>query len=67
MPEIAGDAARLVDPLDYMQITEAIIAVLDNEELRQDMKQKGLLQAAKFTWEASARDLISTYERAAAA
>jgi glycosyltransferase involved in cell wall biosynthesis len=67
MPEISGDAAQLVDPMDYIQITEAICTVLGNNQLREDMKRKGLVQAAKFTWEASARDLISTYECAAVA
>jgi len=62
MPEVAADAALLIDPFQYEQITEGIIKLLTNDELRNNYKQKGKERAAGFTWEASARKLLSIYD-----
>ena len=61
MPEIASDAALFVDPLDYHQIKERIIAVLNDKELESQLKEKGLKRAENFTWKSSAEQLLSVY------
>ena len=63
MPEVAADAALLVDPYQHEQITEGIIGILSNDELRNKYKQKGKARAAQFTWKASAKELLSIYEQ----
>lgn len=62
LPEVAGDAAILVDPED----TEALIGALRNmaadEGLRQDMAARGLARSRLFTWEKAARETWAVYQ-----
>ena len=50
LPEIAGDAAVLVDPTDPEALADGLASVLTSVELRQELVARGLLQAAKFSW-----------------
>ena len=54
LPEVAGDAAVLVDPYDAIDIKEGIKRVLSDPVLREEMKRKGLQRAREFSWERSA-------------
>jgi glycosyltransferase involved in cell wall biosynthesis len=63
LPEVAGDAALLVDPLDTQALAEAMRRALDDTRLRSEMVQKGLEQARRFTWAVSARQLMEIYHR----
>jgi len=65
LPEVLGDAALLVDPLDHHALASAIIRVLEDGSLRQCLLAKGLEQAAKYTWTAAAERALSLYRRAA--
>jgi glycosyltransferase involved in cell wall biosynthesis len=58
LPEVAGDAALLHDPLDVPALSDAIDRVLEDKELRKTMIERGLAQAARFTWERSAQQLL---------
>lgn len=49
--EVAGDAALLVNPLCTEQITENINRLLNDDDLRDSLIQKGLVQASNYTWE----------------
>ncbi|MCP4542327.1 MAG: glycosyltransferase family 4 protein [Chloroflexi bacterium] len=62
LPEVAGDAAMLVDPLDVDDLAEAMARVLESIGLRQGMIERGLVQATRFTWERAARQLLSTFD-----
>ena len=53
LPEVAGDAAVLVDPYDPEAIGDAIYRVLTDEALRCGLRQKGIARAREFSWEAS--------------
>ena len=57
MPEIAGDAALIIDPTDTGQIAKAMDRLLNSEELRNDLIAKGQERAKLFTWQRSA-DLL---------
>lgn len=59
MPEICGDAAALVNPLDEEDIVKGIMAVLSDKEYAEGLRKKGYEQEKKFTWETSAQQLIS--------
>jgi glycosyltransferase involved in cell wall biosynthesis len=50
MPEVAGDAALLVDPTSVEQIAEAMKRIVSESSLRQILREKGLLRAAQFPW-----------------
>jgi alpha-1,3-rhamnosyl/mannosyltransferase len=58
LPEVAGDAALLVDPLDVDGLSEAMDRAIEDAEQRQTMIERGLARAACFTWERSAQQLF---------
>jgi glycosyltransferase involved in cell wall biosynthesis len=62
LPEVAGDAALLVDPNSTESIAEAIGRLTISEELRKEMIGRGLRRAAQFTWEDAVRKTWSVYE-----
>jgi len=61
MPEVAGDAAVIIDPYKPEEITAAIINIQSNNELKADLIKKGLVQAAKFSWKAMAEHVFKIY------
>ncbi|MBL8154833.1 MAG: glycosyltransferase family 4 protein [Anaerolineae bacterium] len=63
MPEVAGDAALLVDPYDVEAIAHAVRRLIEDSNLRQSLVQSGLDRAKQFTWEKSARQLLQVYQR----
>jgi len=65
LPEVAGDAALLVDSLNAKEIAAAMQQVLQNEALRQRMIAAGRLQASRFSWEQTARLNRDVYIKAA--
>jgi len=54
MPEVAGDAAVLVDPLNYKMIANAMSQIYDNDSLRAELIAKGRIQIEKFSWDKTA-------------
>ncbi len=65
LPELAGDAALLVDPLDVAAIADALALLARDEGLRRSLAVKGLAQAQKFTWAAAARAALAAFEGSA--
>jgi glycosyltransferase involved in cell wall biosynthesis len=63
LPEVAGDAALLVDPHDNDALAHAITRLLDDEQLCESLRLKGYQRARQFTWEASARKMLDLYQR----
>ncbi len=61
IPEVAGDAAMLIDPNDFMQIAEAILKVISDRKLRQDLINKGKTRASLFSWENTAKKTLEAY------
>lgn len=51
MPEIANDAAILVNPLSPTEIAEAMMLLISDEKLRRKYKEKGIMRAQHYTWE----------------
>lgn len=67
MPEVAGDAALLVDPRDVSQISEAMRRLAEDDVLAEDLRQRGKQRAVLFTWEKCARETWAVYEDALSA
>ena len=65
IPEVVGDAALTVDPLDAEAFAAAISTVLTDGELRTRLTAKGLQRAARFSWEDTARIIVRVYQEAA--
>ncbi|MCX7593401.1 MAG: glycosyltransferase family 4 protein [Fischerella sp.] len=62
LPEVAGDAAILVQPTDVEAIAEAVIHLNSDPDFRQQLIDKGLTRAKSFTWEKTAEQVASIYE-----
>lgn len=61
LPEVAGEAALLVDPGDVEGMAAAMAAVVDSASLREHLRQKGFAQARSFSWETTARKTLELY------
>jgi glycosyltransferase involved in cell wall biosynthesis len=61
LPEVAGDAAVLVDPYDPHAIADGIYRVLTDEQLRKDLRHRGVARAGMFSWEQSVRRVRRIY------
>ena len=64
IPEVASDAAVLVNPESTKEIAAALKKVLGNKKLQQKMCQAGQKQAAKFSWEKAAKQTLKVYQAA---
>jgi alpha-1,3-rhamnosyl/mannosyltransferase len=64
LPEVVGDAAMLVDPLDVEALAAAIRRLWDDEAARDDLRTRGLRRACRFTWEVTARLTLEAYAAA---
>lgn len=64
MPEVAGQAGLLVDPLDIEEIAGGLGEMVNNKNLRQDLVKKGFVQVKKFSWEKTARETLKVYQQA---
>ena len=65
LPEVVADAGLLVDPFEVGEIAAALARVIDNPDLRQELRVKGLQRASEFTWQATARRTLEVYEQVA--
>src|SRR5437588_6208204 len=63
LPEVAGDAALLIDPHNTGELSAAIMRILQDKSLQEELRQKGYERAKQFTWQASARKMLSIYQK----
>jgi len=63
LPEVVGDAALLVDPYDVSALGHAITRLLEDEQLREGLQQKGYQRVQHYTWHASASKMLSVYQK----
>jgi glycosyltransferase involved in cell wall biosynthesis len=65
LPEVVGNAAVLVNPENVFEIMRALLRVLLDQTVREKYKQRGYEQAKRFSWDASARQILGAYEAVA--
>jgi glycosyltransferase involved in cell wall biosynthesis len=65
LPEVVDDAAILVNPENVFDIARGISQVLLDETLRADLIRRGREQAARFSWERTAQQVLEIYLEAA--
>ena len=65
LPEQAGDAALLFDPLSVQAIADAVGQMATNPTLREDLRQRGTRRLKDFSWERTAKAYRAVYRRAA--
>jgi glycosyltransferase involved in cell wall biosynthesis len=61
LPEVAGDAAILIDPRDAEGLAHALDTVLDDSALRRSLALRGLMKAAEFSWEHTALKTLEVF------
>lgn len=61
LPEVAGGAAVMFDPLDEEAIAEVLQRGVEDSALREQLRRAGLTRAAEFTWQRSAEALVREY------
>lgn len=62
LPEVAGDAALMINPYQIDALIEGIEQLTHNTSLRQDLIQKGLLQKERFSWDKTAAVVQNTLD-----
>jgi glycosyltransferase involved in cell wall biosynthesis len=62
LPEVVADAALLVDPDDRSELAEAMARIVDEQSLREELRDRGLKQAQRFSWDETARLTLRVYE-----
>jgi glycosyltransferase involved in cell wall biosynthesis len=63
LPEFASDAALLVNPQNTDEIAQAIMRLLEDEQLYRELQEKGYQRAKQYTWEMSARKMLYVYNQ----
>ncbi len=63
MPEVAGDAALLVDPRSPAAVAAAIERLLESPDLRAALSRNGLARSHRFTWDSCARQSLAFFRR----
>lgn len=62
LPEVAGDAAVLVNPFSTEDIANAVVTVASNADLRSQLRAAGRSRAASFTWRKTAEQTLRVYQ-----
>jgi glycosyltransferase involved in cell wall biosynthesis len=62
LPEVAGDAAVLVDPYDVDSIVDGLRRVVGDPALAADLRARGLVRAREFSWERSVERTLRDYQ-----
>ncbi len=62
LKEVVGDAAVLIDPEDTEDISNKLLQITHDEEVRKELMKKGKAQAARFTWEKTAQSVLEVYK-----
>ena len=65
LPELAGDAALLVDPLNVRELAEAMRRCSDEASLRQKLIERGRSQARRFSWDKTAALVMDAFDELA--
>ncbi|MBN1486828.1 MAG: glycosyltransferase family 4 protein, partial [Anaerolineae bacterium] len=64
LPEVVGTAALTCEPENEEAIREEIRRIIQDEELRVNLREQGLKQAAKFSWARAAQETLTVYKKA---
>jgi glycosyltransferase involved in cell wall biosynthesis len=62
LPEVTEGAALLIDPHDESALAHALTEIVNNEQLRVELRERGIAQAGKFTWRDAAEKTLRLYQ-----
>jgi glycosyltransferase involved in cell wall biosynthesis len=66
LPEVVGDAGLQVDALDVDGLAEAMLSVIENDELRTSLGKRGIERASTFSWQHCAEQTLGVYRQVVA-
>ena len=64
LPEVAGNAAILIDPLNVMEMADSIYRLISNSALRQEFVERGFERCKQFSWRQAAEETLNLFEKA---
>ena len=64
LPEVVGDAGIMLDPKDEDGLCHHLLQIYNSQELKEQMSNKSLVQAKKFSWERCTQETIQAYKTA---
>ena len=62
IPEVTGDASILINPYAEIQLENALVKLLNDKTLREELSQRGYENSLNFTWEKTAQKTLNAYE-----
>jgi glycosyltransferase involved in cell wall biosynthesis len=65
LPEVLGDAARLVDPQDVDGLADAIVGLLEPGDAREELRRRGTARVARYDWTTTTARMVELYRRLA--
>jgi glycosyltransferase involved in cell wall biosynthesis len=65
IPEVCGEAALLVNPDDISEVTDKMIQLCVDDDLRKELIAKGFLNIKRFSWDSSAKKIWEAIEKTA--
>jgi glycosyltransferase involved in cell wall biosynthesis len=65
LPEVVGDAALLFDPMQPDDLTAQMEQLIESDDLKKDLRQKGLLRAAQYSWDLIGEQVFQIYRKVA--
>lgn len=63
LPEVAGDAAVLVDPRRADRLSRELASVLESTALQASLRERALARSKEYVWDRTARQTVAVYER----
>ena len=63
LPEVVGDAGLLIDPRNSVKIADGIISLIENQQLRNMLVERGVHRSRKFTWDESAQKALEEIQK----
>jgi glycosyltransferase involved in cell wall biosynthesis len=64
LPEVAGDAALMFNPHRPDELAAAVIQLLHDRDVAEELAARGRARAAEFTWRRAAEETLASFERA---
>ena len=62
LPEVVGNAAIIIKLTNSKELTNALLNLIENQDIRKELSKKGINQSKKFTWEKCAEQTLKCYE-----
>lgn len=63
IPEVVGDTGLLIDPLNVLNISDALVKIAENSNLREELSSKGFERSKNYSWNNTAKETLKAYKK----